>query len=181
MTRPQIVRAGKMLSGLRKSGLPADIVRADTLDLQDQSSPSAQDHRKPVHSSPLGVGPAAPHQAAELRHIQQERAVEEESLSQAWHSAHDLSEEPPSDDETVLTPSTNGVHHNHHDEQSHQQNGTHGGTGSDSDADMADAEADDGLDDDMMDKISSSPSISDGIHSSSVPYSLRETFMTPLA
>lgn len=168
-----------MFSGLRKRGPPANVVRADTLDLQDQSSPSAQDHRKPVRGSPLGVGPTAPHQAAELRHVQQDRAAEEESLSHSWHNTHNLSEEPPSDDETVLTPSTNGVHNNHHDDQPHQQNGTHGG--SDSDTDMADAEADDGLDDDMMDKISSSPSISDGIHSSPLPYSLRKTCMTPLA
>src|SRR5579871_6128350 len=158
MTRPQIVRAGKMFSGLRKRGPPANVVGTDTLDLQDQSSPSAQDHRKPIRGSPLGVGPVAPHQASELRHVQQERVAEEESLSHSWHNTHDLSEEPPSDDETVLTPSTNGVHNNNHDEQPHQQNGTHGS--GDSDTDMVDAEADDGLDDDMMDKISSSPSIS---------------------
>ena len=165
-----------MLSGLRKRGPPADVVRADTLDLKDQTSPSAQEHHKSVRGSPLGVGAAAPHQAAELRHVQHERAAEEESLSRAWHNAHDLSEDPPSDEETVLTPSTNGIHHNNHDEQ---QNGTHGG--GDSDADMADADADDSLDDDMLDKISSSPSISDGIHSSPVSYSVRNTCMTPLA
>lgn len=173
-----MVRAGELSSGLRKCDQVADAVRADTLDLQDQTAPSAQDHRKPARAPPLGTSSAAPHQAAELRHVREERAAEDENLSHGWQNAHNLSEEPPSDDDTILTPSTNGVHHNHHDEQVPQQNGS----GGDSDTDMADAEAEDILDDDLMDKISSSPSISDGIHpSSSVPHPQRKTRMTPLA
>jgi hypothetical protein len=44
------------------------------------------------------------------------------------------------------------------------QNGGHTGSTTE-DAEMADAESDDGMDDDMMDKISSSPSIDDGGYS----------------
>lgn len=44
------------------------------------------------------------------------------------------------------------------------QNGGHTGSTAE-DGDLADAEGDDGMDDDMMDKISSSPSIDDGGYS----------------
>lgn len=160
MTRPQIVRAGEHLLQNFMRRQRANEEPSDTIDLQDQTSPTAQEHRKPALGSPLGVGPPAPHQAAELRHVQEERHMEEENLSNAWHEAHDLSEEPPSDDEAILTPSTNGVNGTQHGEQTQQQNGGH--TGADSDTEMHDVEGEDSLDDDMMDKISSSPSISDG-------------------
>ncbi|KAF2681667.1 hypothetical protein K458DRAFT_77434 [Lentithecium fluviatile CBS 122367] len=56
------------------------IVRADTLDLQDKSSPTAQDHSNTPHPAPLGVGPAAPHQEATLRQVEDERASEEKGI-----------------------------------------------------------------------------------------------------
>lgn len=161
MTRPQVVRAGERRLHNLTRRQHTNPQQPDTLDLQDQASPTAQEHRKPVLSSPLGVGPPAPHQAAELRHVQEERHQEEENLSHAWHDAQGLSEEPPSDDEAVLTQSTaNGVNGAQHEEQTPQQNGNH--VGADGDTEMHDAESDDNLEDDMMDKISSSPSISDG-------------------
>ena len=165
MTRPQIVRAGEHFLYNSMRYYHTDNEPLDTLDLQDQTSPTAQEHRKPTLSSAHGV---APHQAAELRHVQEERHIEEENLSQAWHDANDLSEEPPSDDEAVLTANTNGVNGNQHDGHPNNQNGSQNPSqngsqnGTDGDTDMHDAEADDNLDDDMMDKISSSPSISDG-------------------
>lgn len=121
----------------------------DTIDLQDQTSPSAQDHsRKPPV---VGIGPAASsHQASELRHVQEERHSEAENLSHAWNQANGLSDEPPSDDERDFA---DGMH-------DQQQNGGQAGNGAEHET--ADGESGDDMDDDMMDKISSSPSISDG-------------------
>jgi hypothetical protein len=134
---------------------------ADTIDLQDSNSPSAQDHSHKPRASPLGIGPAAPHQASELRHVEQERAAEEDNLSNAWHAAQNvgLSEEPPTDDEETYM---NG---DHHDQQALQQNGGQSGSGED---ETADGESDENMDDDMMDKISSSPSIDDGGYNVSI-------------
>ena len=175
MTRPQIVRAGAYFTRDSVPCQNADNHHPDTLDLQDQASPTAQDHRKPALGPPHGV---APHQAAELRHVREERHIEEENLSQAWHDTNDLSEEPPSDDEAVLTANANGVNGNQHDGHQNHQNGTQ--NGADGDADMHDAEGDDTLDDDMMDKISSSPSISDGnyLHSFAHTSSNEKSTMT---
>lgn len=134
------------------------IIRADTLDLQDKTSPTAQDHsRQPAHPSPLGVGPAAPHQAAAVRHVSEERSAEESNLSRAWSDANTLREDPGSDDEKTIVDSINGDNSLQQDEQAVRLNGGISGTGDD--GDMADAEIED-LDDDM-DKISSSPSIDD--------------------
>ncbi|KAL1645990.1 protein phosphatase regulator [Diplodia intermedia] len=111
------------------------IIRADTIDLQDPGSPSAADHsRQPTQPAPLGAGPASPHQAAAIRHVEEDRANEEDGLVQQWNS--------PSGD--------------NHDDQS----GTDSADVTD-DGDMADSETED-MDDDMLDKISSSPSIDDG-------------------
>src|ERR1700750_2372509 len=90
--------------------------RLDTIDLQDQSSPSAQDHsRKHLQTDNLGHGY---HQAAELRHVQNERAAEEMSLTNSWTNVSGLSEEPPSEDEDEMF--ANG---DHVDEQMLHQNG----------------------------------------------------------
>jgi hypothetical protein len=124
----------------------------DTLDLQDQHSPSAQDHtNQPTHPNPLGIGPAAPHQAAEVRHAIQEQKHEEERLKQAWTDTSNLRDSPTteSDEEDQAR-----------DELAIRQNG--GMSGSNDDADMSDGDGEDSMDDDMMDKISSSPSIDDG-------------------
>jgi hypothetical protein len=52
----------------------------------------------------------------------------------------------------------------HQDDLAHSQHDHHSGSAGE-DADMADGEGDDGMDDDMLDKISSSPSIDDGGYS----------------
>ncbi|KAF3037243.1 hypothetical protein E8E12_006401 [Didymella heteroderae] len=126
------------------------IIRADTIDLQDKSSPTAQDHsNQPEHPAPLGIGPAAPHQQASLRSVENERSVEEARLQNAWNNAGtSLSEDPGSDDERTIMTNSNG--------QKQQQNGA------DHDDDMEDADEEEDMDDDMLDKISSSPSIDDG-------------------
>src|ERR1700761_3283421 len=125
----------------------------DTIDLQDQTSPSAQDHSRKPHSAPLGAGPAAPHQASELRHVKEERHIEEEHLSQAWNQSNGLSDEPPSDDDERYT---DGMQ----DDQAMQRNGGQSGSGEESD--MTDQDGDERGENELMDKISSSPSISDG-------------------
>ncbi|KAF2199213.1 hypothetical protein GQ43DRAFT_125912 [Delitschia confertaspora ATCC 74209] len=140
------------------------IIRADTLDLQATTSPTAKDHsRQPQHPAPLGVGPAAPHQEASLRHVTEEQCSEEERLRQStWSTTTTLRDDPGSDDErTVLS----GEGARPLDEQAVRLNGgINGGT---EDSNLADADADDDLDDDMMDKISSSPSIDDASGSKS--------------
>lgn len=148
----------------------------DTIDLQDQGAPSAKDHtRQPTHPAPLGVGPPAPHQAGALR--QAEEASEEQQL----HSPR-VSDEIVQGGISNVQGNPESVIGRHDglgldgrvrlDEQAVRQNGGHTGTIAE-DADMSDADGDDGLDDDMMDKISSSPSIDDGGYTLPLPWPAR--------
>lgn len=122
---------------------------ADTLDLQDHSTPSAKDHtHQPVsHPNPLGGGPAAPHQEAELRHAAHDRQIEEHQLSNGYYGY----ESNNRDLGTTDIRSRAGTPYQ----------------------DQSDSHLDDGFpdgDDDIMeedlmdDKISSSPSIDEGEH-----------------
>ncbi|KAF2794805.1 hypothetical protein K505DRAFT_349056 [Melanomma pulvis-pyrius CBS 109.77] len=140
------------------------IIRADTLDLQDKSSPTAQDHsRQPQHPAPLGIGPAAPHQEASMRLVNDGRISEESHLQNGnWDDATALREDPGSDDERTVVNSDKGDRSQQQDETAVRLNG--GMTGDGDDGDMQDADEED-MDDDMMDKISSSPSIDDGTKS----------------
>lgn len=107
------------------------MVRADTLDLQDQDSPSAQDHSKQVTNDlDFGDHLIGVHQAQEIRHISRERQEEEKNLQQAWDAA----------------AADVGAGNPQNVEEERQDDG----------------EADSASDDDMMDRISSSPSIDDG-------------------
>ncbi|RMZ71158.1 integral membrane [Pyrenophora seminiperda CCB06] len=136
----------------------------NTIDLQDKTSPTAQDHsQQPHHPAPLGIGPAAPHQQAAIRHVEEERHTEEARLQDAWSEAGTtLREDPGSDDERTIVNHSNGQRGTNQDEQAVRLNG--GISGDSDDADMQDADEED-MDDDMMDKISSSPSIDDGGYS----------------
>ncbi|KAF2225810.1 hypothetical protein BDZ85DRAFT_316942 [Elsinoe ampelina] len=110
------------------------IVRADTLDLQDQDSPSAQDHSKnQAQNMDFSDNLVGSHHASEIRHANEERNDEERSLQQAWNISG----------ESINTNGTGGTHTTTEDTQS-----TH-------------SESDAASDDDMMDRISSSPSIDD--------------------
>ncbi|CZR57155.1 related to ATP dependent RNA helicase [Phialocephala subalpina] len=147
-----------------------EIIRADSIDLQDQNSPSAQDHtRQPAHPAPLGSGPPAPHQAEALRELKVEAAEENHRsprVSKEWSTTEVQQLQQYGDDLAAgVTSKLNGANlQQQQDNLAVAQNG--GLTGSTAeDADMADAEGDDGMDDDMMDKISSSPSIDDGGYS----------------
>ena len=134
--------------------------------MQNKTSPTAQDHSlQPERPAPLGIGPAAPHQQAAIRHVEEERSSEEARLQNAWSDAGTaLREDPGSDDERTVV-NTNGQKKMQQDEQAIRLNGGISGDGDGDDADMQDADVDDDMDDDMMDKISSSPSIDDGGYS----------------
>ncbi|KAB2108240.1 hypothetical protein AG0111_0g2968 [Alternaria gaisen] len=140
------------------------IIRADTIDLQDKTSPTAKDHsHQPQHPAPLGIGPAAPHQQAAIRQVEQERNSEEARLQDAWSDAgSQLRDDPGSDDDRTVMNNANARNGPQQDEQAVRLNG--GASADNDDADMQDADEED-MDDDMMDKISSSPSIDDEIKS----------------
>ncbi|EAW07654.1 putative SH3 domain protein [Aspergillus clavatus NRRL 1] len=120
------------------------IVRADTLDLQDHHAPFAKDHSKYPIETDSGL---APHQENTLRHADQDSRAE-----------------------MLNDPDTDQLNGNHYHEGMDIHDGLEGiddglghhnrGAGSE-EGDLADEESDDMLDDDLMDKISSSPSIDD--------------------
>lgn len=132
-----------------------NIVRADTLDLQDEDHPTASEHQKPKLQGGL-----APHQRAEVHHVLEERVSEEQALEDAWNIADNLTDEPDAIDQAQHQQQQNGG-------QQGQANGAQQGGGDG--GEEADA------DDDMMDRISSSPSIDDGgyLSHSSLPSTLR--------
>lgn len=142
----------------------------DSIDLQDQDAPSAQDHtRQPTHPKPLGDGPPAPHQAEALREVAAGAAEQNHRsprVSREWTNGDVQQLEQYGEDGLAagVTASLNGASLQQQDALAVAQNGGHTGSTAE-DAEMADAEGDDGLDDDMMDKISSSPSIDDGGYS----------------
>ncbi len=137
----------------------------DTIDLQDHKSPSAQDHTKqPTHPAALGAGPPAPHQAETLRDVAAEAEEEQHRsprMSTEWSNEVDGQGQHYANSASAsgAANSLTGINLRQQDALAIAQNGGLTGT---EDAEMADAEGDDGLDDDMMDKISSSPSIDDG-------------------
>lgn len=139
----------------------------DSIDLQDQDAPSAKDHtRQPTHPKPLGAGPPAPHQAEALREVAAEAAEQNHRsprVSKEWTNGDVQQLQQYGDDELAagVTASLTGANLQQQDALAVAQNGGHTGSTAE-DAEMADAEGDDGMDDDMMDKISSSPSIDDG-------------------
>jgi hypothetical protein len=141
----------------------------DTIDLQDRLSPSAQDHtRQPTHPAALGAGPPAPHQAETLREVAAE-AEEEQRRSPRTSIEWSNSEFNQTQQNYGNSVSCIGGSVSLTGKGLQQQNALavtqNGGLNGTEDADMADAEGDDGLEDDMMDKISSSPSIDDGGYS----------------
>lgn len=152
MSRPNIVRAGKR-DGLKQRDAIAKM-SSDTIDLQDQDNPTAAEHQKHPNQARL-----APHQAAEVHHVLEERHSEEQALSDAWNISG--TGEPGAIDDAQANGNreqgTNGASHE----------GENGGEGGESEGDG---------DDDMMDRISSSPSIDDGgyiLHSSLPPSAQR--------
>ena len=119
----------------------------DTLDLQNQDTPSAKDHsRQPTHPAPLGDGPPAPHQAGALRN--------------AGHDLGELHIRSPRASQDLSGKELQLLHED--DDRGNGEHRIRDLEGSHEDGEMGEAEGEDSLDDDMMDKISSSPSIDDG-------------------
>jgi hypothetical protein len=132
----------------------------DTLDLQDHDAPSAKDHtRQPTNPSPYGYGPAAPHQAQTLRHAEQEAHQQQRTSPRVSDDQNRGG--PFSDSQRFYDDPDDEVDDEH-------MNHLHGANGNSRDYDE-DGEAsdshDEDMDDDLMDKISSSPSIEDGKYS----------------
>ncbi|KAF6838180.1 Tip elongation aberrant protein Tea4 [Colletotrichum plurivorum] len=136
------------------------IIRADTIDLQDHEAPSAKDHPRGPNGS------FGPHQAETLREVAQESAeAQARSPRLSWSNADSDADVPDSDDlvDEVSDKLNNDAMDDAGKKQQQDalavaQNG--GMSGNSDDGDMDDT--DESLDDDMMDKISSSPSIEDG-------------------
>lgn len=140
-----------------------DIIRADTIDLQDRDAPTATRHQKPAPGGLL-----APHQAETLREVAAETA-EENSRSPriSWPSADSGHLQQYADDLTAASTlngqpggSANRMQTgSQQDSLAIAQNG--GMVSHDVDSSDMDGDTDGDMDDDMMDKISSSPSIED--------------------
>lgn len=143
----------------------------DTLDLQDHEQPSAQDHLQ----SPTLTRGSAPHHASELRHVQQERHSESESLADHWgsgRSSHEGSELLEEDTDFLLENGPDPHDYRHDHPALMQQNGAHQESQDiDQERAMENDEDDDDDDDDAADKISSSPSIEDGAYTNT-PFSV---------
>ncbi|KAL8717232.1 MAG: hypothetical protein Q9225_005506 [Loekoesia sp. 1 TL-2023] len=155
------------------------MIRADTIDLQDQDSPSAKDHtRQPAHPAPYGDGPPAPHQERALKHAEQEAAVELHH-TRSPRVSQDLSGKElqllQEDGDGYVNPELISPHQDQHVNQ--RNGGAIGGAATE--ADGGDAEGDEGLEDDLMDKISSSPSIDEGGYSSPSSWPSRADSLQP--
>lgn len=151
----------------------------DSIDLQDHDAPSAKNH--PARPSPLstgqsigsiGNGNVAPHQAETLREVAAGQAEEElHSPRVSWANGGTADIQQYADDLAAgVTSSLNGYHNgggayntmatSAQDDLAVAQNGGMAAQDNTEDGDIDGDEGD--LDDDMMDKISSSPSIDDG-------------------
>ena len=116
----------------------------DTIDLQDQDAPSAKDHSR--HPTTARQGSPAPHQADALRHVELEIS---EQHGRSPRASQDLSGK-----ELQLLHDEDVAHDrdpNHNLLSNSAQNGA--------EEEMQGEDGDESLDDDMIDKISSSPSI----------------------
>ncbi|KAL6721706.1 protein phosphatase regulator [Lecanora helva] len=129
----------------------------DTIDLQNQDSPSAKDHtRQPNRPGALGEGPPAPHQADALKHVEHEI---NEQHGRSPRASQDLSGK-----ELGLLHHEDGDTYGVNDGVSQDASSTVRNTSVSGttavEEDLTDVD-DDESDDDLMDKISSSPSIGD--------------------
>jgi hypothetical protein len=134
-------------------------ITIDTIDLQSSESPSAKDHsRQPAHPSPVGLGPAAPHQNQTLRNVEQDTLHEQMNSPRVLHD-RDQTHFP---DEPDFYDDQDDEGHDGRQTQDGQPVMQRGDDSGVDDSDIGDQGDDDGMDDDLMDKISSSPSIDDG-------------------
>ncbi|KAK8076754.1 hypothetical protein PG994_004026 [Apiospora phragmitis] len=123
-----------------------------SIDLQDPDTPSAKDHK---NATANGQQQVAPHQAETLREVAAE-TKEERRIS--WANGDIDLQQYADEMEAAEMDADDDVKAQQRDALAIAQNG---GSGASDDGDM-DTDGDGDLDDDMMDKISSSPSIEDG-------------------
>ncbi|KAK5664301.1 hypothetical protein OQA88_519 [Cercophora sp. LCS_1] len=162
------------------------IIRADSIDLQDRDAPTAQ-----VHTNKASSGLLGPHQAETLREVAAETASENlRSPRVSWANGDVDDLQRYADDlaagiaESLQGPSSaagaagtaigTGTGTNRMQTTGPQQDALaiaqNGGlSGQEADDGELDGETEVDMDDDMMDKISSSPSIEDGGSSSTLP------------
>jgi hypothetical protein len=149
----------------------------DTLDLQDHVAPSAQDHRtkrtRLSDTPPDALSlPIAPHQAETLRDVAHEIAKAEAHKPQvSWSNdtpieTDQLLQQGADDDNATdnqnLAGAGPGTDMYQQDQQDALAIAQNGGVVSVDEDDLEDEAEGEDLDDDLMDKISSSPSIEDG-------------------
>lgn len=135
----------------------ASLIRAmaDTIDLQNQTAPSAKDHtRQPARPGALGEGPPAPHQADALKQVEQELS---EQHGRSPRASQDLSGK----ELQLLHEDGDGYGNTDGIGQDSNNLLRNAGANGAMDEDGGDGDGDEGMDDDLMDKISSSPSIGD--------------------
>ncbi|KAJ4150016.1 hypothetical protein LMH87_010784 [Akanthomyces muscarius] len=153
------------------------IIRADTIDLQDHDGPSTQNQSHPEFD-PDDIHHRAPHQAETLREVAHETAQELRSpiiptsptsrgRSRTHQSAPGTRHAADFDDSDTQDPDAQAADltdaFTMDSYRQHEQDAivaAHNGASSSDEEDL-DGEAIDDLDDDLMDKISSSPSIED--------------------
>ncbi|KAM3514489.1 hypothetical protein MY11210_001832 [Beauveria gryllotalpidicola] len=163
------------------------IIRADTIDLQHHNGPSTQNPSHPQLDDPCDTHQRAPHQAETLREVAHEIAQDLLRSPNLPPVAASPSSHAPSQSPQSSAVSTHPADANvsdakqHPDKQAvdlgnamdayrrHEQDAivaAHNDVSSSDDEDLQ-GDAIDDLDDDLMDKISSSPSIEDGVYNSS--------------
>lgn len=123
----------------------------DTIDLQDQHAPSAKDHGS------HGARNGSSHHNQSLRHAEQQTKGDLQTSPRVSLDHFDDDDEPSQieiayDEAEDLVAELSGTRDG---ENGHYESGGEGNMDGDEDDDL--------LDDDMMDKISSSPSIDDGM------------------
>ena len=119
----------------------------------------------------MGDGPPAPHQAETLKNAEQGAALEMHARSPR-HSKDLSDKELQLLHEDVGSYGSDDGHGSNQELHSLQRNGDSGGMNG-VDGDMGDVDGDDGMDDDLLDKISSSPSIDDGGYPLPLPWTSR--------
>ncbi|KAJ6786432.1 hypothetical protein PWT90_10538 [Aphanocladium album] len=152
------------------------VIAKNTIDLQDHNGPSTQNQAHP-RFDPDDQYHRAPHQAETLREVAHETAEEllrspnippVASSAQhhpATHKPADHVDQGPDAQAADLTDAFTMDAYRQHEQDAIAA--AHNGASSSDEEDL-DGEIDD-LDDDLMDKISSSPSIEDGVYSSPIP------------
>ncbi|EEP78489.1 predicted protein [Uncinocarpus reesii 1704] len=145
------------------------MIRADTIDLQDPLSPSAKDHSRPSTNGTRNRHGHAQHQDQALR-IAERDMLDEISrgpLSPDFHKDDRGIDEDYAYDGHNKPDHVNGLQNDRMGDYEHHMEG-----------DAADGDIDDQLDDDMLDKISSSPSIDDEDIDFEFVYALHTFFAT---